>query len=95
VKFDIYSYENGLLNCINVKKFKEIAKCICSKIQSKYRFVTVIAAIYFYLANYYCYNERQKKRRFTEAKAFNFTFRYTDDVLSINNLKFANWIPLI
>ena len=55
--------ENGLLNCINVVKFKEIAKYICSKIQSKYRFETVIAAIYFYLANYYCYNERQQKKK--------------------------------
>jgi len=83
-------------------KFKDIAKCICSKIQSKYRFETVIAAIYFYLTNYYWYNERQKKevktyhrQKITEAKTFNLTFRYINDVLSINNLNFANWIPLI
>jgi hypothetical protein len=30
-----------------------------------------------------------------EAKAFNVTFRYIDDAMSINNLNFANWIPLI
>jgi hypothetical protein len=30
-----------------------------------------------------------------EARAFNFTYRYTDDVLSINNSRFAEFLPLI
>jgi hypothetical protein len=30
-----------------------------------------------------------------EARAFNFTNRYIDDVLSINNSRFAEFLPLI
>jgi hypothetical protein len=30
-----------------------------------------------------------------EARAFNFTYRYFDDVLSINNSRFAEFRPLI
>ena len=36
-----------------------------------------------------------KYKRITEAKAFNFTFRHVDDVLSINNPNIANLILLI
>jgi hypothetical protein len=30
-----------------------------------------------------------------EVRAFNFTYRYIDDVLSINNSRFAEYLPLI
>jgi hypothetical protein len=30
-----------------------------------------------------------------EARAFNFTYRYIDDVLSINNYRFAEFLPLL
>jgi hypothetical protein len=30
-----------------------------------------------------------------EARAFNFTYRHIDDVLSINNSRFAEFLPLI
>jgi hypothetical protein len=30
-----------------------------------------------------------------EARVFNFTYRYIDDVLSINNSRFAEFLPLI
>jgi hypothetical protein len=42
-----------------------------------------------------CKNVAMTKKIFTKAKAINFTFRCIDDILSINNPKFANWIPLI
>jgi len=35
------------------------------------------------------------KDKTNEFKAFNLTFRYIDDVLSVNNQSFANGIPLI
>ena len=35
-------------------------------------------------------NTYQRQKRITEAKAFNITFRYIDDVLSINNTNFPN-----
>ena len=35
------------------------------------------------------------KKMIHEAKAFNFTYRYVDDVLSINNSRFAEFLPLI
>ena len=37
-----------------------------------------------------------KDKKMHEAKAFNFTYRYIDDVLSINkNFRFAEFLPLI
>ena len=36
-----------------------------------------------------------KDKKIHEARAFNFTYRYIDDVLSINNSRFAEFIPLI
>ena len=36
-----------------------------------------------------------KNKRIKEARLFNFTFRYIDDVLSINNPNFSVWVPLI
>jgi hypothetical protein len=34
-------------------------------------------------------------KKIHEARAFNFTYRYIDDVLSINNSRFAEFLPLI
>ena len=36
-----------------------------------------------------------KDKKIHEATAFNFTYRYIDDVLSINNSRFAEFLPLI
>jgi hypothetical protein len=36
-----------------------------------------------------------KNKKIHEAKAFNFTYRYIDDVLSINYSRFAEFLPLI
>ena len=36
-----------------------------------------------------------KNKRIKEARLFNFTFRYIDDVLSINNPNFSDWVSLI
>jgi hypothetical protein len=35
------------------------------------------------------------KDKIHEARAFNFTYRYIDDVSSINNSRFAEFLPLI
>jgi hypothetical protein len=36
-----------------------------------------------------------KDKKIHEARAFNFTYRYIDDVLSINNSRFAEFLPSI
>jgi hypothetical protein len=36
-----------------------------------------------------------KDKKIHEARAFNFTYRYNDDVFSINNPRFAEFLPLI
>ena len=36
-----------------------------------------------------------KDKKIHEARAFNFTYRYIDDVLSINNSRFAEFLPLL
>ena len=41
------------------------------------------------------YKNLSKTKKSREAKAFNLTPMYIDDVLPINNTNFANWIPLI
>jgi hypothetical protein len=38
---------------------------------------------------------RIKDKKIHEARDFNFTYRYIDDVLSINNSRFAEFLPLI
>ena len=35
-----------------------------------------------------------KDKKIHEARAFNFTYKYIDDVLSINNSRFAEFLPL-
>jgi hypothetical protein len=35
-----------------------------------------------------------KDKKIHEARAFNFTYRYIDDVLSINDSRFAEFLPL-
>ena len=36
-----------------------------------------------------------KNKKIKDARSFNFTYRYIDDVLSINNPSFARWLPSI
>jgi hypothetical protein len=36
-----------------------------------------------------------KDKKIHEARAFNFTYRYIDDVLFINNSRLAEFLPLI
>ena len=36
-----------------------------------------------------------KDKKIHEARSFNFTYRYIDDILSINNSRFAEFLPLI
>jgi hypothetical protein len=36
-----------------------------------------------------------KNKKIHEARAFNFTYRYIDDVLSINSYRFAELLPLL
>ena len=36
-----------------------------------------------------------KDKKILEARAFNFTYRYIDNVLTINNSRFAEFLPLI
>ena len=40
-------------------------------------------------------NKILKNKRMADTLAFNHTFNYVYDVLTINNLNFGNWIPLI
>ena len=54
------------------------------------------------LADFFLYSyeskfllELVKDKKIHEARAFNFTYRYIDDVLSVNNSRFAECLPLI
>ena len=49
--------------------------------------------VYSYESDFLQYLVKDKKIH--EARAFHFTYRYIDDVLSINNPRFAEFIPLI
>jgi hypothetical protein len=41
------------------------------------------------------YKTNDQRQKITEAKSPNLTFVYIDDILSINDPHFTNWIPLI
>ena len=43
----------------------------------------------------FVYQKLVKDKKIHEARAFNFTYRYIDDVLSNNNSRFAEFLPLI
>ena len=53
------------------------------------------------LADLFLYYESEvlqklvQDKKIHEARAFNFTYRYIDDVLSINNSRFEEFLPLI
>ena len=58
----------------------------------------LVGTEYVLLTNLFLYSyesefTQKQRQNNTEGKAFNLTFRYTDDVLSINNPDFANGIP--
>ena len=55
----------------------------------------LLADLFLYLYESEFLQNLVKDKRIHETKAFNFTYRYIDDVLSINNPRFAEFIPLI
>jgi hypothetical protein len=50
--------------------------------------------IYFYTQSEFL-QKLIKDKKIHETRAFTFTYRYIDDVLSINNSRFAEFLPLI
>ena len=59
------------------------------------RIVPLFQPIYFYTHELEFLQKLVKDKMIHEARAFNFTYRYIDDVLSINNSRFAEFLPLI
>ena len=58
----------------------------------------LVGTEYVLLTNLFLYSyesefTQKQRQNNTEGKAFNLTFRYNDDVLSINNPDFANGMP--
>jgi hypothetical protein len=58
-------------------------------------FTPLLADLFLYSYESEFLQNLVKDRKIHEARAFNFTYRYTDDVLSINNPRFAEFLPLI
>ena len=54
-----------------------------------------LADLFFYSYESEFLQKLVKDKKIHEARAFNFTYRYIDDVLSINNSRFAEFLPLI
>ena len=54
-----------------------------------------IVDLFLYSYESECLQKLVKDKKIHEARAFNFTYRYIDDVLSINNSRFAEFRPLI
>jgi hypothetical protein len=55
----------------------------------------LLADLYLYSYESECLQKLVKDKKIHEARAFIFTYRYIDDVLSINNSRFAEFLPLI
>ena len=58
-------------------------------------FTPLLADLFLYSYESEFLQNLVKDRKIHGARAFNFTYRYTDDVLSINNPRFAEFLPLI
>jgi hypothetical protein len=55
----------------------------------------LLADLFLYLYESEFLQKLVKDEKIHEARAFNFTYRYIDDVLSINNSRYAEFLPLI
>jgi hypothetical protein len=57
--------------------------------------VPLLADLFLYSYESEFLQQLVKDKKIHESRAFNFTYRYIDDVLSINNSRFAEFLPLI
>jgi hypothetical protein len=57
--------------------------------------VPLLADLFLYSYESEFLQKLVKDKKIHEARAYNFTYRYIDDVLSINNSRFAEFLPLI
>ena len=57
--------------------------------------VPLLADLFLYSYESKFLQKLVKDKKINEARAFNFTYRYIEDVLSINNSRFAEFLPLI
>ena len=58
-------------------------------------FASLLPDLFIYLYESEFLQNLIKDKKIHEARAFNFTYRYIDDVLSIQNPRFAEFLPLI
>ena len=55
----------------------------------------LLADLFLYSYEWEFLQKLVKDKKIHEARAFNFTYKYIDDVLSINNSRFAEFVSLI
>jgi hypothetical protein len=55
----------------------------------------LLADLFLYSYEWEFLQKLVKDKKIHGAKAFNFTYRYIDDVLSINNSRFAEFLALV
>ena len=67
---------------------------ICVQLYLLFRFI-ITRDLFLYSYESEFLQKLVKDKKIHEARAFNFTYRYIDDVLSINNSRFAEFFPLI
>ena len=58
-------------------------------------YVPLLADLFLYSYESEFLQKLVKDKKIHEARAFKFTYRYIDDVLSINNSRFAEFLPFI
>jgi hypothetical protein len=58
-------------------------------------YALLLADLFFYSYESEFLQKLVKDKKIHEIRAFNFTYRYIDDVLSLNNSRFADFLPLI
>jgi hypothetical protein len=60
-----------------------------------YEFAPLLSDLFSYSYESEFLQKLVKDKKIHEARAFNFKYRYIDDVLFINNSRFAEFLPLI
>ena len=66
---------------------------IFQKVDITTYYAHLIANLILYLYKTEILQNLMKKKNIKDAKSFNLTYRYIDDVLSINNPSFCKWLP--
>ena len=91
-RFPRRTFQDGLGSCVSSRGIIFGSSSVYSNLSGQ---DPLLADLFLYSYESEFLQKLVKDKKIHEARAFNFTFRFIDDVLSINNSRFAEFLPLI